>query len=233
MAEEKEGTEVVVEPTETKVEPVAPVEPTPVQAPKVEKRNVDLSGLTRQIKAAEAAVVSAEKGKTKAEEDGIRSRDRMREMQALAISQVAMRELDKQGADPALADLAVSGLDLTGVEVTEGRIEGVTEAVAKLLDKRPELMLKTKATVPGTLDGAPGGSKIEASDPLTYDREQLADMTDEEWDAFADTNPQVIMQLGDGPPITFNISSMPNVAFARVKAAQKRHAEVTARLTGG
>lgn len=153
-------------------------------------------------------------------------------LRKLAISSRAEAELIKQGADPKLVDLAVAGLDMDQIEIVDGRIEGVAEAVTALLKDRPELKL-AKPTSPGVIDGAPGGSKTEVSDPLTYTREQLAAMPDAEWDAFTAANPEVTMQIGDGPPITCNISSIPNAAFGRVQAAQKRHAEVTARLTGG
>jgi len=80
MAEEKEGTEVVVEPTETPVEPVAPVEPTAKKAPKVEPRDVDLSGLTEKLKRAEERAewrAIRERGTQLASLQGLR-RSRMR-----------------------------------------------------------------------------------------------------------------------------------------------------------
>jgi len=154
------------------------------------------------------------------------------DLRALAISGNAKAELIAQGADPELADLAAAGLDMDLVEIVDGRIEGLAEAVTLLLKERPNLKLKTSAT-PGVVDGAPSGTETKAPDPMSMSRDQLSQMTDAEWDAFAQANPIVEVQMGDGPVMRMNISSTPNPAFGRVMAAQKRHAEVTKKLTGG
>ncbi|MHC5034183.1 MAG: phage scaffolding protein [Planctomycetota bacterium] len=153
-------------------------------------------------------------------------------LRRLAISAEAKAELIKQGADSALADLAVSALDMEQIEILDGRIEGVAEAVTSLLKERPELK-ESKTATPGVVNGAPSGQQTQAPDPLMMSREQLAAMTDAEWDAFADANPIVEFQLGDGPVTRMNISSIPNAAFGRVQAAQERHKQVTRKLTGG
>lgn len=147
----------------------------------------------------------------------------------LAITATAKAELLAQGADPKLVDLAAGAIDRDLIEVEGENIEGVAEAVTKLLKERPELKAKSP-TAPGTLNGAPGGPKGSAPDPATITRKELSAMSDDEFEAFTQANPVVEFQMGDGPLTKVNISSTPNEAFKRVHGTSSKLID---KLSGG
>lgn len=151
-------------------------------------------------------------------------------MRDLAMRTALRSELINAGADPKLVDLVgLSAIDLDGIEIENGQIEGMAEAATLLLKERPELKT-SKPTVPGTANGAPGGSNETPPDITKLTREEFAKMGDKEFFAMAEAQGEVLFQIGESPVMRMNISPTPNPAFARVHGVD---GEILKKITGG
>jgi hypothetical protein len=149
----------------------------------------------------------------------------------IAAAQAIRAEALKQGMDPDFVEDAEKFVDLGDIEVDvdSGRVEGVADAVSRVLTERPKL--KKQATRPGVATAAPG-SNVKSRNPLDVKPGEISAMSPEEFAEFADAVGVVETQDNPSAPvIRWNLSSSPNQAHKRIRDAQASN--LTDRIAGG